>query len=351
MTDLEEKEEKRTPPENRKNSLQMTMFSSYLTNDDREVSNTIELWESIPKYFLTSVQMEKLRSGKGLAEPYEMDYVSNDRSYSIEIQPALIKQKNGKYKAFFPSASEGLIEEVLKKIFTEQNLGLHEVKKVESWVRFSLRMIYRELKKRGKTRDLAQIKHSIDVMSKCQITVFQEGKRLFRGAILSDLIPVDRDAYEDNPNAHWITRLPVFISHAINTLQYRQFNYSRYMECKEQLTRWLYKRLITRFKQASITTEYHFMFLDLKQSSGLLQMTSTQGNRRKVIYALNELVEREIILKNYAVEERKEGRKIVDIKYTVKATPEFIQEQKAANKRYSNGYIEAEQGGFLDKKL
>lgn len=38
----------------------------------------------------------------------------------------------------------------------------------------------------------------------------------------------------------------------------------------------------------------------------------------------------------YSVEERKEGRKIIDVKYTLFPTKEFIAEQKAANKRASD---------------
>jgi hypothetical protein len=36
----------------------------------------------------------------------------------VTIQPALIKQKDGSYKAFFSSVTEELIEEALKKILT-----------------------------------------------------------------------------------------------------------------------------------------------------------------------------------------------------------------------------------------
>lgn len=351
VSDIKKTQEKRTPPKKRSESIQMNMFSNFVTNDGTEVSNTIELWESIPKYFLSNVQMEKLRTADGLANPYKWEYISTDTkgaelARTVKIQPALIEQKDGSYKAFFPSATEELVEEALKKIFTEQSLGLHEVQKVESWVRFSLRMIYRELKNRGKTRDLTQIKHAIEVMSSCVITVEQDGKIIYRGNILSDLIAVDRDVYENDPSSHWIARLPVFVSHAINRLQYRQFNYGRFMECHEQLSRWLYKRLITRFRQASIVTDYHFMYSDLAQNSGLLQMSSTQGNRRKVLSALDELAERGVIFNDYVVDNRKKGRKIVDIKYIVRATPEFIREQKAANKRYSDDQKKALQAGI-----
>lgn len=325
------------PPKARSESIQLSMFSSFITNDESSVSNTIEIWESIPKYFLNSKQMEKLRNDDGLSKPYVWQYScfapnGEKLERTVTLQPALLKQDDGKYKAFFPSVTEELVEEALKKIFTEQNMGLHEVDKAESWVRFSLRMVYRELKNRGRTRDLSQIKQAIEIMTSCNITVEENGAVLYRGNILSDLVAVDRRSYEHDSSAHWIVRLPVFISHAINTLKYRQFNYARYMECNEQLARWLYKRLISRFRQASLSTEYNILFSEIQNSSGLLQ-TTPQTARRKVVSALDELVQRGVIIPSYQVSDKKDGRKIIDTKYVLHPSVAFINEQKAANKR------------------
>jgi formyltetrahydrofolate hydrolase len=61
-----------------------------------------------------------------------------------------------------------LVEEALKKIFTDQQFGIHNPQKTESWVRFTLGMIQKELKNRGRSRDKKQIKHAIEVMSSCE---------------------------------------------------------------------------------------------------------------------------------------------------------------------------------------
>lgn len=327
--------EKRTPPSETVKSVQYDLFKSFIANDDTDVSNTIERWESIPKYFFTPAQMDKLRTEKGHADPYEWNYSYNGRSYTVEIQPALIKQKEGGYKAFFPGVTEELLEEALKKIFADQQLGIHDPEKVESWVRFSLSMLQKELKSRGKERNRPEIRHAIEVMSKCIITVYQSGKEIYTGAILSDLVGVDRDDYLEDPNAHWIARLPVFISQSINSLQYRQFNYGRLMGCTDQLSRWIYKRLINRFKQASITNAYNFMFSDIAQNSGLLQQGNDRRNRAKVITALDQL-KKEGVLSSYVTEERKLGRKIENVKYILTPSKHFISEQKASNKRESD---------------
>jgi len=322
----------------------MDLFSQFLANDLSEVSNAVEYWERIPKYFLNQKQIEKLIPEKGQPDPYKYEYklknnAGEELPYKVIIQPALIEQPDGKFKAFFPTKTEESIEEVLKKIFTEQNFGIHDPRNIESWVKFSYSMIRKELyrMKRGLRYD--QIKNSLEVMSKCILTVYEDGREIYTGAILQDYCSIDRNQYLEDSEALHVARLPVFISHAINTLQYRQFNYVRFMECGEQLTRFLYKRLVNRFVNANYLNDYHFTFCDIQQASGLLQQQREVDNRRKVIDALNELKSTHVIL-DYQTDERKEGRKITDVKYTIRPHPDFITEQKAANKRASIARLE-----------
>ncbi|MCW5597575.1 MAG: hypothetical protein KIT59_00440 [Nitrosomonas sp.] len=319
------------PPEKYIKSIQLDLFSQFITNDKSVVSNTVEIWENIPKYFLTERQVKKLRSADGLAEPYEWNYSEKDNNFTVRLQPALIKQTNGKYKAFFPGITEEIIEEALKKFLTIQNHGLHDPEKVETWVRFSLSMLHRELKEQGRERNRNEIRHAIDVMSLSIITLFKNSKEIWKGSILQDLLTVGREEYLADSSSLHICRLPLFISHAINQLEYRQFNYKRLMNCDEQLARWIYKRLINRYRQANLMNNYHFMYSSLKESALLLQNRETD-NRKKVISALKELVNKNIIYK-YEAQEVKKNRIISDVKYIIFPSNEFISEQKAANKR------------------
>ncbi len=333
------------PPKDFVRSLQLNLFGQFITNDKSEVSNTVEVWESIPKYFFTPKQVEKLRTPTGHADPYKWEYIYRGIPYIVKVQPALIEQENGSYKAFFPGVTEEFVEEALKKILADQKYGIHDPENVLTWVRFSLSMIQRELTARGRSRSCNEVKHAITVMNKCNIAVFKDAKEIWSGSILQDLVTVGRDEYLEDTDAHHIARLPLFISHSINRLDYRQFNYDRLMSCNEQLTRWIYKRLINRFKQASPINNYHFMYSELKDSA-LLQQSTEGRNRQKVLSALNELKKCGVLLK-YETGERKEGRKIIDVKYAVFPTPDFAREQKAANKRKTDSHLMASSAGFL----
>ena len=339
------KTDNKTPPLASVKSVQFDLFSQFVTNDLSEVSNTAEYWENIPKYFFTPTQIKKHRNADGLAQPQKLPYTLRDRegrpvAYEVEIAPALIEQPDGKYQAFFPTQSEELIEEVLKKIFSDQTYGLHTPEENESWVKFSYNMIIRELKKLGHSRTYPEIKHSLEVMEKCRITVFENGTKIYSEPILPTYVGVNRKQYMDDREAMHVARLPVLVSRAVNSLQYRQFNYKRFGDCKEQLTRYLYKRFVNRFIYANLTNTYNFMYSDIKQASGLLQQGREADNRKKLVSALNELIERGVLLK-YDTDEQIEGRKIVDVKYTVTAAPDFIAEQKAANKRRKDSEMQA----------
>ena len=322
-------------------SVQYDLFTNFLSNDPESVSNTVEMWESIPKYIFTPKQTEKLRTKTGHANPFSWQYLYNNSEFQVDIQPALIKGKDGEYLAHFPGITEELVEEALKKIFTYQNHGIHDTNKHESWVKFSLNMIHRELKSRGRTRSLDQIKNALQVMSKCIITLSKKEPgtkkfaQMWQGQILQEMITVGREEYLEDSSSFHIARLPTFITHSINQLEYRQFNYNRLMECDEQVARWLYKRLIHRYRQAASNNDYHFTFSSIVKDSALLQQASDRHNRDKLKDALDELVRKKII-RDYQIEVKKDGKKIVNATYTIFPTAEFIQEQKAANKRQSS---------------
>ncbi|WP_143747409.1 hypothetical protein [Marinibacterium profundimaris] len=234
------------PPSTPRNSVQYDLFSQFVANNTAEVSNAVEIWDNIPKYFFTPQQVAKLRTSSGHADPFEWSYTLDGKEFSVRVQPALIEQDDGSYKAFFPGATEELVEEALKKILADQSYGLHDVENNATWVRFTLNMIRRELKQRGRSRSVVEINQAIEFMASSVLSVSVNGKRRWKGAILQDLVTVGREEYRADSEAHHQARLPLFISHSINHLEFRQFNLDRLLSCDEQLSRWIYRKLIHR---------------------------------------------------------------------------------------------------------
>lgn len=131
MSDITIKDEQKIPPRDSSRSVQYDLFSRFVTNNEKDVSNTIHFWETIPKYFFTKDLMEKLRQPSGHADPFTWDFARGGIACKIVISPALIEQSNGSYKAFFPSVTEEIIEEALKKLFPTNNKGFTTLKKLK----------------------------------------------------------------------------------------------------------------------------------------------------------------------------------------------------------------------------
>ncbi|GAW86892.1 hypothetical protein bplSymb_SCF04403P001 [Bathymodiolus platifrons methanotrophic gill symbiont] len=79
-------------------------------------------------------------------------------------------------------------------------------------------------------------------------------------------------------------------------------------------------------------TTHDLYYSSIKAASLLLRAKHEGKNRLKVLAALDELKENGTIY-SYDIEEKREGRKIVDIKYIITPSSEFSSEQKAANAR------------------
>jgi len=329
------------PPENLPQSLQYDLFTTFF-GEAAEFSNTIELWDAIPKYAVSPRAQNALRSPDKRLPVHEYRFVYASRragqrfesTCRVAIQPASIKTKDG-YVDFYPSTDEELVDEVIRKIFADQQCGLHDPGNTESWVRFSVQMVRKELKARGKTRSLDEIKRSIDILSKTHVALFLDDTDdpVYSAPILSDVTHVTRQKYLKDTSMTWVARLPALISKSVNELTYRQFNYGVLMSLSSQLSRWLHKRLSHNYTNASLLDPYDILFSSIQRDSGLLTYKRTNDNLKALDAAFEELQESSVLHSWERAEERRAGRKIVDIKYRLHAHSDFIKDVKAANAR------------------
>lgn len=333
---------RKTPPDSVDTNKQYDLFTTFFGKDKRDLSNTIELWDAIPKYAVSPRQQNASRDGNGRLPIHiqEFEYRPSHRdsmavTCRLKVQPASIEVNPGQFVDFYPSTDEELIEEVLKKIFSDQQYGMHSAEAHESWVRFTLYMIQKELKKRGKTRNLNEIKRSLEIMSGAVYEIEFQGnpKGLkYTNPILNDLTRITRDDYKQDPKAMWTARLPAIVSKSINDVTYRQFNYATLMSLPTPLSRWFHKRLSHRYINAGIMHPYQIRYSTIERDSGLLHHSRSSANRKAVEAALNELMQRNVLL-SISSEEQREGREVVEVRYVLHAHPDFVAEVKAANAR------------------
>lgn len=198
--------------------VQYDLFTRFFGRPEN-LSNTIELWDAIPKYAFSARMQTMLRDESGRLPVHQRSFeyrfapkAENPTLVcTLSLQPASI-MVDGRRRDVYPSADEELVEEVLKKIFTDQACGLHDSRRGESWVRFTLHMIRTELARRGRTRSIAEIKMSLEILSKTVLDVTVEGrgsrKTVYTNPILNDLTRVSRADWLEDPKAMWSARLP-----------------------------------------------------------------------------------------------------------------------------------------------
>ena len=308
----------------------------FVANDLATVANSFEAWDSIPIFAFGRQLVRKLRTADGKhGDTCRIAFERNGRRCSVDVSPAQLLDRSGKtQRAHYPGPAEELVVEVLYKLAAEHGHGFQPAPGVAS-VLFSHAMIRRHLKAHGHSRNHRDISLSIEILQGARIAVREEGRSdpIYLGAVLPQVFPARRAARHSQEKL-WIAELPAPVAEAIGDLSYRQISYSRVMAFKAPLAKWIYKRMVARWIQASMVNDYHFS-ARLLDGSGLLQHGRALRRRQIVVQALEELKARGVIMcwdvrHTYG---GRAGRQVVDSVYTIHATPAFVAEQKAANKR------------------
>jgi hypothetical protein len=319
---------------------QLDLFRSFLYNVDAErdrLSNTFDLWDSVPRYAISRQQMDKVRKTKGFLDLQQIEFHYRGSTLKTIIQAArILDEKTGTSKDYYPSANEELIEDALRKIAADQQSAFFDRSNFRSGVVFTLYMLREELSKRGHTRSYQEIVLSLQILASSIIEIRGEGKNnsFAKSAYFSGLSAVSQNKRTDEPQAKWMVQFHPLVTQEIDTLTYRQFNYAQMMSHSTQLARWLHKQLSLKFTFASLLTPFEIRYSTIKRDSALLD---GYGLERKAITALDTAFDE---LKTVGVLMKIEKKpilgtrnKIEDVVYTLFPSSEFSASMKAANKR------------------
>jgi hypothetical protein len=320
-------------------NAQMNLFQRFLANtdDQREsLSNAIDLWDSVPRYSISRQAMTKIRVQGEFLRKHELTFQHRGKTYTRIVSPARITDADGNQRDYYPSASEELVEDALRKIATEQHAGYFDRPNFTSGVVFTLHALRNELKKRGHSRSYYEIVESLTILSQSIVEIIPhgEGEAKIVGPCLPTLAAVSRAQLRSDPKARWIVSFHPLVTGSIDQVTYRQFNYSLMMKHKTQLTRWLHKQLVLKFTFAELMKPFDMRYSTIKRDSGLLdEYTRPRDAMDKLEEAFAELKGNKVILK-YEREDMTGPRgKKLDIIFTVYPHLEFVRETKAANRR------------------
>jgi hypothetical protein len=319
-------------------SRQIDLFQTFLCNTDEErgrLSNTIELWDSVPKYSISRQEMCKRRTAEGFLEVLEVSFRFRGREFTATIQPARIRDEDGVFRDYYPSAAEELVEDAMRKIAAERSQGFFEEEPFRSGVVFTIYQIREELARHGHGMPHGKIVKSLMILSGSLIEIRGEGpsEGFARANFLTALCAASKQILAENPDAKWSAQFHPLVTHSIHALAYRQYDYQATMAHSTQLARWLRRQLSAKFVFASMTTTFEMLWSTVLRDSNLLNYTRERDSIAALDEALAELQAHKAILRFDKKDIKGPRGKILDVRYTLHPSMAFIREMKAANKR------------------
>jgi len=307
---------------------QLTLFEMLLPNE-REFSNTVELYDFIPKYHWGKVQ----RINDKFLDSLEREFECRGVKYKVKIRPASVEDRNGVERYYYPSKREELVEDALRKFVAEgQGVFLDE----QAGVTFSLYQLQEELKRNGHSYSKDQIKDALLICARTNMTVTSEsGASVLVSNLFETLGLQTREDWKDKGNkSRAFVRFNSLVTKSITSRTFRQLNYEKVMSYKNVIARQLHKRMSHHYTQANFTNPYHFLLSTIIRDFGLTQYAQLRDNLRDVQIALDEMVEEKVLL-SYTGEKGLENSKranLLDTKFVLLPDPSFVNEIIGANR-------------------
>lgn len=311
--------------------VQLTLFELLLPQD-RGLSNTIELYDFIPKYHWGKVE----RIGGEFLRALEREFECRGQKYKVKIRPASIEDKDGVERYYYPSKREELVEDALRKFITEgQGVFLDDA----AGVTFSLYQLQEELRRNGHSYNKQEIKDALLICARTNITVTSEdGNSILVSNLFETVGLQTRENWKGTgQKSRAFVRFNALVSKSIKSRTFRQINYEKVMSYKNVIARQLHKRMSHHYIQASIANPYHILLSTIIRDLGLTQYARLRDNLRDVQISLDEMQEKDVLL-SYKIEkvlENSKRNKLLDAKFILIPNPIFVGDMTRANKRHS----------------
>lgn len=322
-----------------KHPVQLTFFE-ILEPENREYSNTVEIYDFLPKEFLGKAT----RVADTYLPRLEREFECRGAKYRMKLDPARIEDKDGTVREFYPSQREEVVEDCLRKLMVD---GSGVYLDNQASVRFTLYQLQKELGDNGHTYSYTQIRESLEILTKTNIELSSEADNV--RLIFS---PIETLGIKgEGGETQTFVRFSPLVTNSIKERKFRLINYKKVMSYRSAIARKLHKRLSHFYTQASLTEKYSVLLSTLIRDFGLTPYKQMSKNLRDFEKAIEELRDTNTIL-NFQKEEVKQDTprvKVVDYRLFIQPHPEFIGDVKKAN--YVKALRPSKNEALSDKKL
>lgn len=305
-----------------------THLANFTTLTKDPYSHTIELYDAIPKYVWGNQQ----RIEGIFLKPLKRKFRHRNKEYDATISPASVEMSNGEFKYFFPGLREELVEDALRKLASDgQGVFLDEYASVV----FTLYELRQELKRKGHTYSISEIKESLLILANTGLTLTSaDGKSVISSTLFETLGLESKNDVGNGKAAQCFVRFNFLVTQSIKTRNYRLLNYDDCMRYKKALARWFHKRMNHNYKQAHIFQPYTISLSTVVRDSGIEESSRVSTTLQRVTKALVELQEQATIA-SYDIEkiyDPNNPRKLIDAKFTLIPGDKFTRHIISANR-------------------
>ena len=305
-------------------SKQMSLFEIIDNNSKSDYSNSIEVYDALPKYSWDQKEYQDLSNAVLTRE-----CVIRNKKFTVKVKPAIIEKKDGKSVLIYPGQREEIIEDVLRK-FASSGRGI--IIENKAGVTFTLYEVRKELKKMGRTFSFSEIQEAIQVCRAATLEcISDDGKSVISSNFFQMTGLTTKADLKESGDSRCYVQFNPLVNDSILQLNFRQYNYRIGMEIRSPLARFLYKKMSHYFTQASKDNEYNITLINFLSQSPRQLSKMIKENVRAMKMALELLIKHEVI-DHYHAHQIKEGRKIIDVNYRITPHQKFTQEVIRSNK-------------------
>ncbi|MBK3919916.1 replication protein [Stutzerimonas xanthomarina] len=357
------KEVKKQAATSREKSSQLALFE-ILDTSDSDLSNTIELYDALPKFVWVSSDVDKSKNNV-----ITRQFKSRGSNYQLKIKPAVIERTNSSGEVVsvmvYPGAREEIVEEALRK-FAVNGQGFESDNDKEVGVFFTVSKLRKELARTGHSYSAQEVLEALDVMSSSLLEVSLgskgKGRDTIRGNMLSSLMLTTRAEYLENGSTKCFATFHPLVTQGIKTQKFRLYDYSVSMTLKSDLARYMYKRMSHYWTQASLSDPYQLKLVSFLSSSPRGLSEKMKDNLRAMRNALKSLVEGDVILPDWTetmIKDPADRRVTTNVEFSLLPSETFVKHMMKANKRQSdirakaelkNARLALESGASADRK-
>jgi hypothetical protein len=315
--------------------LEMSIFEMSAPEDNK-YSNSVELYDFIPKYFWGKVE----RINDEFLRPLVREFECRGTKYKVRIVPARIVDEDGQERDYYPGQREELVEDALRKLVSSgQGIFLDD----QASVIFTLYQLRQELQRIGHGYKLSEIRSALSVCVNTAIEVKSEdGTTVLISHIFETVgLQTTENWKGAGKKTKAFVRFNPLVTRSIKSRSFRQLNYETSMAFRSVIARQLHKRMSHHYTQASLANTYDIMLSTIIRDFGLTAYARIKDNLREVEKALEEMKSKNVILgfRVQKVIDIKRSNKLIDAKFTIGPHPIFASEMVRANKRL--GYIKS----------